>query len=869
MNLFPDISTWSLRKKLVSIIMLGSSVCLLRSLLVLAGSSLSSFHRNSLKQLTGLANVLAANGQAAIIFSDKQEAQRLLDSLQDQPEISSAWLITTDGTTLSQWSRKPGKHAIPADYQVKTTLTHSNFWSRRADLYHPVVRDGERIGYILLQADFTAQWHTELSNFFMALFMAALALFVVFLLATRLQRVISRPIAEIADTARFIARNKSYELRIAKRTDDEIGDLVIAFNHMLSEIQERDEHLIHHQDQLEDEVTKRTTELLHLKDEAESASHFKGVFLSNMSHEIRTPMNAIIGLSDLALSQQLTPKLRDYLSKIHSSSLTLLALTNDILDYSKVEAGRLELSMETFNLTEVLDNAYNLFIEHAKKKGLRVTLELDSTIPHSLIGDPLRLGQIFNNLLGNAVKFTPTGEINIQVHQISIEQDASTLHFSVQDTGIGMTTDQASHLFQAFTQADGSISRRFGGTGLGLAISKQLVEIMGGEIQLKSEPDVGSTFSFTLCLPFSTEAVLLTEKHGASILELSSRLRGAQVLLVDDNEINRLVAREFLENAGLQVSEANNGQEAVESVVNGQFDAVLMDIQMAVMGGFEATRLMRSHAQFHDLPIIAMTAAVLEEDKNACFAAGMSDHIAKPILPLALLETLSKWIKHDEQRASPDMLAVVTNATTSVELPGFDFAPVLTLFNGNTAQLKKLLRQFSHKFATASPEIIELVKTNNTAEAATLVHNIIGASGNLGAVDLYHISLRLEKELTSNSPITSMAQFNATITSAFQAIDALTITDDIFGKSSISMCEKCAANAAGTFVKLRALLEGNDYIPHELMEELKTSLPCRSIQQDLQKIEKFVSDFKYEQAITLIERLNCTVENNLPCPEIL
>ena len=340
-------ANWSLRRKLLSIIMLSCSVCLLVSLSVLVVSSSYNRYQDALQELTSMADVLAENGQAALVFSDHTEARRLLESLKEHPEIVTAWMVSADGVALANWHRDDLQLDPPQNFNVPFQTLRSTFWSRRAELFTPVIKNSELIGFVLLQADFNVHWHAHLADISKALLAAALALVFVYLLAIRLQRLISQPIEELAKTARIIGHEKNYNLRVEPRGHDETAELVRAFNTMLEQIQKSDQILLDRREHLEQEVTHRTAELQQAKDEAEAASRSKGMFLANMSHEIRTPMNAIIGLSDLALHANPSAKLRDYLQKIHSSSMALLALTNDILDYSKVEAGRMALTRAT------------------------------------------------------------------------------------------------------------------------------------------------------------------------------------------------------------------------------------------------------------------------------------------------------------------------------------------------------------------------------------------------------------------------------------------------------------------------------------------------------------------------------------------
>ena len=531
---------------------------------------------------------------------------------------------------------------------------------------------------------------------------------------------------------------------------------------------------------------------------AEDASRLKSNFLANMSHEIRTPMNAIIGMSHLALRSATDPRQSDYLQKIQRSGQHLLGVINDILDFSKIEADKLEVEAIPFDLRGVLDNLATLIGQKCEQKGLALVFDTDARLPRTLIGDPLRIGQILVNYANNAVKFTERGQILVRVRGLppdesatepDIGADAVQVLFEVLDTGIGLSPKEQARLFQSFQQADTSTTRRYGGTGLGLAIARKLARLMGGEVGVQSQPGQGSRFWFTARLgvgagqPSRTAARTARPARPAEAVQTGfdtlalqpavragaepdmSVIRGARVLLVDDNDLNQQVGSDLLKAAGLQVSVADNGQDALDMLAraDADFDIVLMDVQMPVMDGRTATGHIRANPRWARLPVLAMTANAMQGDRERCLAAGMNSHIAKPIDPIDLFNQLLQWVPH---RVRPPPLTTPVDPTTLAapaapadRPPAQESARFSGIANLDTAAglrrvlhkqdvYEDLLRKFVAGQADAVARARSALAAGRRTEAERAMHTLKGTAATIGAGPLAQLAGQAEMALS-------------------------------------------------------------------------------------------------------------------------
>ncbi len=491
-------------------------------------------------------------------------------------------------------------------------------------------------------------------------------------------------------------------------------------------------------------------QLAEAKQAAEAASRAKSEFLANMSHEIRTPMNAIVGLAQLGLGVREPDKIQDYLHKINQAAQSLLGIINDILDFSKIEAGKLTLERTPFDLNEVINGVINLLSGPAAEKGLTLKVEMTPDLPAALFGDPLRLGQVLLNLAGNAVKFTQSGSVTLRVSHATDSSSNLQLRFEVADTGIGMEQTQLEQLFDAFAQADSSTSRQYGGTGLGMTISQRLVTLMGGRIQAQSEPGKGSVFEFSV----NFEAADVAELAGANVTGgtqvMPQPILELKVLVVEDNELNQLVAQDLLTSLGIEVTLADSGQAAITLATEQDFDLILMDVQMPGMDGYETTVAIRAlNTASAQLPIIAMTANAMAEDREQCLAAGMDDYLPKPIDHKQLAALLTRWAgRRSTWQPEPAPPSSVSKDDVT-DMPDYDFAAAERRLGS-----RKLLRELARRFVADDGlrfRLNDQLEAGDTAAALITAHSLKSVAGTVGATALRDCAAELERALKTGA----------------------------------------------------------------------------------------------------------------------
>jgi len=696
-----------LRSKLRLIILLTSGIVLFLASTAFVTNDLLTFRRSMVTELFILADLLGLNSTSGLLFNETSGVEEDIQALKANPHIILAHIFDKRGKVFVTYSRLPAATSTSspspaptvAEYYFKnstvqgTKTVRDNYFFHHdyVEIFNNIIDSKKHkiIGTVYIQSDLEA-FNKRLgwAGTIMAVVML-ISLVLTFLLASRFQRVITQPIDNLLKIMQEVTDHQNYSIRARSYTEDELGSLIKGFNNMLTQIERRDRELNmyhHHLEEMVDlrtqELTQSTVELAEARDQAMMANKAKSTFLANMSHELRTPLNGILGYTQIFnRDKSLTRQQREGLNIIQRSGEYLLTLISDILDLSKIEAGKIELFPTTFHFGQFLSSIAELFQMRASQKEITFDYEFAKDLPEGIIADEKRLRQILINLLSNAVKFTKTGgRVKVKVSH----QEGKIL-FKVEDTGVGIATDELKKIFLPFQQA-GDLKYRAEGTGLGLAITKTLVEMMGGELQVDSSLGQGSSFWTSLDLPAATGVTAkLTTESMIIGYQLDSQLATGEsvnfklkILVVDDKWENRLVLASLLTPLGFEVAEASDGQEGIDKARTFKPDLIVMDLMMPGVDGLEATRQIRQLPELANVVIIAASASVFEHHRQESITAGCNEFINKPVRLEELFNCLQKYFHltwlYEQPTTTP-----ITTATPATVAPQWIIPPLETV----------------------------------------------------------------------------------------------------------------------------------------------------------------------------------------------
>jgi signal transduction histidine kinase/CheY-like chemotaxis protein len=642
----------SIKKKNITIILTVVIFAVVITIIVQGLQAIYTFRKSLVAKIDSAANLIGTNSVVAIEFEDKTQGQKILSSLDSIPEVIEAVIYNRNRMSFVSYRKNLPAGAAPGPRaNARQLIPGIRFESDGLHLVKPIKYKDENYGTIYIIATTQTLSRQILNYVWFILGLLVIILPVAALLGRRLSKSLTGPILHLSNTAAVISAENDYSIRVQKVNNDEIGTLYDSFNQMLQNIAQKNREIRELNESLEEKVQQRTRDLREAKERAELADQAKSTFLANMSHEIRTPMNAILGYSGLLTKMVANKKQKEYLEIVQTSGRNLLALIDDILDLSKIEAGKMKLVYQPMNPRALFNEIEDIFRIRTREKGIAFIIRVDPEIPDSLLLDETRLRQILFNVVGNAVKFTHEGYVKLSIQKILSAADSKRINlvFTVEDTGIGIAGDQIEKIFQAFEQQKGQ-SPHYGGTGLGLAITRRLVEMMNGELSVTSRVNKGSTFTIRLQnVEVSSQPIPLT------LQEMTPRevpeFKEALVLVVEDNRYNLELVKILLEARNIKVEEALNGKEVLDKLKqnNSRPDLILMDMKTPVMDGYETTKIIKANEEWKNIPVIALTATILKEEREKIIRCGCSGFLSKPIDEDRLFFELMKYLPYSKK----------------------------------------------------------------------------------------------------------------------------------------------------------------------------------------------------------------------------
>jgi len=726
------------------------------------GREMDEARVESLNKVETFADIIMNEGY----LNNPEKLQLLIKSVLANKRFLSVTIYDSLGKIVVQGADPQHMPTSPVSLAElkQSTTSITKFDNDQIKIISPLKTNaGEVVGYVSVSytlIKLNEQLGLLLYDMIYALLVCLIfALFASYIFSSRM----IKPLRELMDKASRIIQGESVPLTLERQ--DEIGSLALSLNTMLRYISNRDEKLRLLAASLEAKVELRTQELEAAVKRAEAATEAKATFLASMTHELRTPMNGVIGTASLMADSDLKEAQKEQLAIIRNCGHHLLTVINDILDFSKIEASKMELEFAPLDLKKIISETLDIVKPMTDAKDLMIESKIDKEVPSYIEGDAVRLRQVLVNLISNSVKFTDRGGIYIEAHVKQKTAKKTTIEFSVRDTGIGIAQDVQKKLFNAFTQADSSTTRKYGGTGLGLVISKKLIELMGGKISVKSKVGQGSTFTFTIAV--KPVDAIPAEMKKESLPKHLARDKPMKIMLVEDNLVNQMVAKGFLQKLGYTPDVANNGQEALEALQSKNYDLIFMDMMMPVMDGLEATRIICSLKPAHQRPwIVAMTANALEEHKQQCIAAGMNDFLTKPFtldnLETAILAApcvLNPIVINHSDGANKAVKTIKQDKAATSGYQAINKEKIFESFKDDEDLVPFAIEAFMKDYPLRLKEMEQSIKNDNAEQLAMSAHTLRGAVSNFYAASAVDCAYILEKNAKDNNLATADLEF--------------------------------------------------------------------------------------------------------------